>query len=97
MPCARRSGWVGCPARAASPSNANNAIRRGHLQRADLRELVSENLTDLAGRGMVDGFGADAVPRVMAERGMGSTMIDGLLGLELNLKAVDRLAGSGAR
>jgi hypothetical protein len=92
---AQRKGWL--PGAGGKPdSNANNAIRRGHLQRADLRELVRENLSDLAGRDVVAGFDADAVARVMADRRLVSTMIDGLLGLELNLKAVDRLMGMDA-
>ena len=92
---AQRLGWL--PGAAGKPdSNANNAIRRGHLQRADLRELVTGNLTDLADRGVVRGLDPAAITRVLADRSMNGLLVDGLLGLELNLKAVDRLAQDAA-
>ena len=92
---AQRLGWL--PGAGGKPdSNANNAIRRGHLQRADLRELVTGNLTDLAGRGIVPGLAPAAVTRVMADRTMTGLLVDGLLGLELNLKAADRLTQDAA-
>ena len=90
----QRTGWF--PGPGGKPdSNANNAIRRGHLQRADLRELVTGNLTDLAGRGVVPGLDDTEITRVMADRRRSGLLVDGLLGLELNLKAADRLARDG--
>lgn len=55
------------------------------------------NLEDLSSRGIVLGFDAASISRVMADRTLTSTMIDDLLGLELNLKAIDQLADPGAR
>lgn len=78
-------------------SNANNAIRIGDLHRADIRDVVFNNLADLGSRGVVAGFDAASISRVMDDRTLTSTMIDGLLGLELNLKALDRLADPSAR
>jgi hypothetical protein len=91
----QRTGWL--PGAKGKPdSNANNAIRRGHLHRADLRELMAGNLTDLADRGIVPGLDPAEVTRVMADRSRNALLVDGLLGLELNLKAVDRLARDGS-
>jgi asparagine synthetase B (glutamine-hydrolysing) len=81
------------------PSPGANALRRSHLHRADIRALILDNLADLAGRDVVAGLDPQAIGRAMAGRTISDTRISVLLGLELNLKAVDRLAEqrAGAR
>ncbi|SDX84058.1 Asparagine synthase [Modestobacter sp. DSM 44400] len=86
----RRSGTGGKP-----DSGANNAIRRSHRHRPDIRELILGNLGDLAGRGVVPGLDPDAIARAMTERTISDTRLSVLLGVEVNLKAVDRLAETG--
>lgn len=76
-------------------SGANDAIRRSHLERADVRGLIVDNLEDLAGRGVVPGLQPGAVAAAVAEGGISDTRISVLLGLEINLKAVDQLSGTG--
>ena len=57
---------------------------------------MAGNLSDLVGRGVVPGLDPAAVTRVIADRRMNGLLVDGLLGLELNIKAADRLAVVGA-
>lgn len=73
-------------------SRANNAIRRAHVERPDIREMVGGNLQDLSARGVVPGSDEAAADRAMTDRRLRALLVDGLVGLELNLKAVDRLA-----
>lgn len=93
---AERIGW---PVRSGGKpdSGANSAIRRGHRERADIRELIASNLDDLAARGVVPGLDAAAIARAMAERRISDKRVSVLLGWELNLKALDRLAATGQR
>jgi len=93
---AERMGW---PSRSGGTpdSGANNAIRRSHLHRADIRELILQNLDDLASRGLVPGLDPEATARAMAQRRISDTRIGVLLGLELNLKAVEQLRADKKR
>lgn len=88
---AQRMGLLGAGGK--PDSGANNAIRRGHLHRADIRELILDNLGDLADRGVVPGLDPGAIACAMAERTISDTRVGVLLGLEINLKAVARLTG----
>jgi len=93
---AERMGWLSRSG-GAPDSGANNAIRSGHLHRADIRELIVQNIDDLAGRGLVPGLDADAVAAAMAGRRISDTRIGVLLALELNLKAIAQLAADPGR
>jgi hypothetical protein len=90
-----RMGW---PSRAGGKpdSGANNGIRRSHRHRPEVREMILGNLTDLAGRGIIAGLEPEAIARAMAGRTISDTRLSVLLGLEVNLKAVDRLAETAA-
>jgi hypothetical protein len=92
----QRMGW---PSRSGGTpdSGANNAIRRSHLYRADIRELILQNLDDLAGRELVPGLDPDAVAAAMARRQISDTRVGVLLGLELNLKALDQRGEARSR
>ncbi|SDY94017.1 Asparagine synthase [Modestobacter sp. DSM 44400] len=89
-----RMGWPSRPG-GKPHSGANNAIRGSHRHRTDIRELILKNLDDLANRGVVTGLESDAIAQAMVERRISDTRISVLLGLELNLKAVDRLTKMG--
>jgi hypothetical protein len=86
----QRMGW---PSRSGGQpdSGANNAIRRAHRRRADIRALIVDDLTDLAARGVVAGLDADAITRAVDEQEISDTQLSVLLGLEVNLKAIDRI------
>jgi hypothetical protein len=61
-----------------------------------VREVVLGNLEDLAGRGVVPGLEPGAVSAAVLEQSISSARISTLLGVELNLKALDRLAAAPA-
>jgi hypothetical protein len=79
--------------RGGMTSGANAAIRRSYRDRGELRVLVQENLSDLAARGVLEHAGSGRELLSPGDDGamVSDDMISVLLGLELNLKAVDRL------
>lgn len=87
----RRLGRLGLPGVGPAPKGANSAIRGRYLVDGEMRDLVRENLDDLQARGILDWLD------VMSFVGGAESGADGehspvtiLLGLELNLKALDR-------
>lgn len=74
------------------PAGANDAIRTHYLVDGDIREVVRENLADLDARGLVAMTDLPALVRSDAAAG-DAAVVTVLLGLELNLKAVERRAG----
>ncbi|MGV8965586.1 MAG: asparagine synthase-related protein [Cellulomonas sp.] len=93
-----RAARMGLPARRASTpaSGANASIRAGFQAPGPTQDLVRQNLTDLAARGIIDW--TDLAPflpgRTVAHEEPRESDVIGLLALELNLKALDRLAAA---
>lgn len=95
-----RAARIGLPARRASTpaTGADAGIRAGYRAPGPSQDLARQNLTDLAARGIIDW--ADLAPFVPGQPGRPAdeepreSDITGLLGLELNLKALDRLAAA---
>ncbi|MFP5348027.1 MAG: asparagine synthase-related protein [Actinomycetes bacterium] len=85
-------GRAGLRRPAARPAQrANDGIRASCRERGPLRELVRENVADLAGRGLLDWLDVDAyVPAAAAGPDADDWLTRRLLNLELNLKAADR-------
>ena len=92
---------IGLPVRrAATPgTRANATIRAGYREPGQTQDLARENLTDLAARGVIDWLDIRSFlpgePGRPASDEPRESDITGLLGLELNLKSLDRL-GNGA-
>ncbi|RYV50648.1 asparagine synthase-related protein [Pengzhenrongella frigida] len=100
-----KAGRMGVPlgplGRAPAPAGANAAIRAAYRHPGPIRDLVESNLADLADRGVLDWIDVAAVlPGVLAParynpgRHTGvpasDSVITRLLGLEINLKAVEQ-------
>lgn len=84
------------PAAPPAVIGANDAIRDAHRQRPQNRELVVRNLTDLANRRVVPALEADTVVAQALDGTLGHTRLSVLLGLELNLKAAERVTSVDA-
>ncbi|RYV49918.1 asparagine synthase-related protein [Pengzhenrongella frigida] len=90
-----KAARMGFPVRGGQvpASGANDAVRGGYWAPGPTQDLVRENLTDLAGRGVVDWADPVAfIPGASEADRPSESDITRLLGLELNLKALDRLA-----
>ena len=79
-----------------APGGANDAIRRAHQERPEIRDLVTANLDDLARRGLVPGVEVGATAAAAVKGRMGESRLSALLGAELNLKALERLDAGAA-
>jgi hypothetical protein len=71
---------------------ANDAIRQGHTKPGVIRQLFVENLADLAARDVVPWLDVESYLDGGPGRDAAYRALNGLLGLELNLKAIDRIA-----
>jgi len=95
-----RAARIGLPVRSATApeSGANAAIRAGYCDPGPIQELARHNLIDLAARGVVDWIDPwefiPGQPGVAAQDEPRESDITRLLGLELNLKAIDQLAAA---
>ena len=78
------------------PEGANDAIRDSMYRPGPIRDMFVENLADLAARDVVPWLDVESFAHDSHEPGGGNQAANRLLGLELNLKANDRLVATSA-
>lgn len=92
-----KAARMGLPVRGGGvpPSGANDAIRASYWAPGPVQDLLRENLTDLSARGVIDWVDPMAVmPGAPGADESRESEVTRLLGLELNLKAIDREAAA---